>query len=246
MSDIFREIEEEVRRERYAQLWKKYSDYVIAAIALVILAAAGFQLWRYYEHKAQLKASQEYTAAQSLLEANRAEQAATAFAKLADSAPGGYAVVARLQNADALMAAGNTKEAVALYKRVAAGDDPLLAAVARIREAWAIVDTTPRLQVETLLAPLTDPTSPWHYMAREILAYSDYRSGNTAAAEKQFVELAAEDKAPIGVRQRANAMATFLKAGGDKDFGSVPAEVKPAPAKPDASKTPKKESRAKK
>ena len=102
MSDIFREIEEEVRRERYAQLWKKYSDYVIAAIALVILAAAGFQLWRYYEHKAQLKASQEYTAAQSLLEANRAEQAATAFAKLADSAPGGYAVVARLQNADAL------------------------------------------------------------------------------------------------------------------------------------------------
>lgn len=245
MSDIFREVEEEVRRERYAELWKRYGDFVIAAIALVVLAAAGFQLWRYYQHKAQLKASQEYAAAQSLLESNRADQAATAFAKLADSAPDGYAVVARLQNADALMASGNEKEAIALYKRIANGDDPLLAAVARIREAWAIVDKTPRLQMETLLAPLTDPTSPWRYMAREILAYSDYRTGKTAAAEKQFASLSADEKAPIGVRQRANAMATFLKAGGDKDYGTVPPVAKPEPAKP-AAKTSKKESPAKK
>jgi hypothetical protein len=246
VSDIFREVEEDVRRERYAQLWKRYGDYIIAAIALVILAAAGFQLWRYYEHKARMKASQEYAAAQSLLQANRADQAATAFAKLADSAPGGYAAVARLQNADALMESGNKKEAVALYKRIAAGDDPLLAAVARIREAWAIVDKTPRLQMETLLAPLTDPTSPWRFMAREILAYSDYHAGKMAAAEKQFAGLAKDDKAPIGVRQRANAMASFLKAGGDKNYGSVPPMAKPQPAKPDTAKTSKKESRAKK
>lgn len=228
MSDIFREVEEEVRRERYAQLWKKYGDVVIAAAALLILAAAGFQVWRYYDHRAREQASQQYQAAQALLDSNQADKAATAFAKLADSAPDGYAVLARLQNAGALEAAGNTKEAIALYKKVAAGDDPLLAAVARLREAWALVETKPRLEIETLLAPLTDPTSEWRYSAREILAYADYRAGKSAAAQKEYETLAAETGAPIGVRQRANAMATFLKAGGDTDYGTVP----PPPAKP--------------
>jgi hypothetical protein len=245
VSDIFHEVEEEVRRERYAKLWKQYGDYVIAAIALVILAAAGFQLWRYYQHNAQLKASQEYAAASALLSANRADEAATAFAKLADSAPDGYAAVSRLQNADALMAAGNEKEAVALYQRIAAGDDPLLAAVARIRQAWAVVDKAPTAKMQTLLAPLTDPTSPWRFMAREILAYSNYRAGKTAMAEKEFARLATEDGAPSGVRQRANAMATFLKAGGDKDFGTVPILPEPAKQKTKTSNS-KTKSRAKK
>jgi hypothetical protein len=222
VSDIFREVEEEVRRERVQKLWKQYGDYVIAVAALLIIAAAAYKLWGYYEQRAREKASNEYAAAQQLLESNRADQAATAFAKLADSAPSGYDVVARLQNADALAAEGNRDQAIALYKKIAAGDDPILASVARIREAWALVETAPRLQIETLLAPLTDPTNPWRFMAREILAYSDYRTGKLKAAQKEYETLAGETDAPIGVRQRANAMATFLKAGGDANFGTVP------------------------
>ena len=239
MSDIFREVEEEVRRERYAELWKKYGDYVIAAVALIVIGAAGYRLWLYYEQRANQQASEAYAAAEQLLESNRADQAATAFAKLADSAPSGYATVARLQNADALEAAGNRDQAIALYKKIAAGDDPLLAAVARIREGWALVESKPRLEMETLLAPLTDPTSPWRYMAREILAYSDYRAGKFDAAQKEYEMLAGETDAPIGVRQRADAMATFLKAGGDASFGSVPALPEPA-AKPADKKGPAK------
>lgn len=231
MSDIFREVEEEVRRERYEKLWKKYGDYVVAFVALIVIAAAGYRLWVYYEQRAREQASDAFAAAEQLLESNRADQAATAFAKLADSAPSGYAIVARLQNADALEAAGNSEQAIALYKKIAEGDDPLLAAVARIREGWALVETTPRLQMETLLAPLTDPTSPWRFTAREILAYSDYRAGKLDAAEKEYQTLAGETDAPIGVRQRANAMATFLKAGGDANFGTVPPPPSPA-AKP--------------
>lgn len=230
MSDIFREVEEEVRRERYAKLWKQYGDYAVAGLVLIILAAGGYQLWRYYQHKALLKASDEYGAAQALLESGHAEQAATAFAKIADNAPSGYATVARLHNADALEAAGHDQEALTLYKRVAAGDDPLLAAVARLRQGWLLADTAPRLQIETLLAPLTDPTSPWRFMAHEILAYSDYRTGKLDAARKEYETLSGEQDAPMGVRQRANAMATFLKAGGDKAYGKVPMPAAPAAA----------------
>jgi len=231
LSDIFREIEEEVRRDRYEQLWKQYGDYVIAAVALLVIAVAGFELWRYYDARQRLRASDEYQAAAALLNSNKPLDAAAAFAQLAKDAPGGYAQVSQLQAADALLAAGKTDAAVAAYKKIEGGSDEMLAAVARLRIGWAIVDTAPRLELETLLAPLTDPASPWKPMAREILAYSDYHMGAAKEALTAYEGLAADKDAPLGLRQRSEAMATFLKGGGDNDYGALPKEsAPPAPA----------------
>ena len=46
-------------------------------------------------------------------------------------------------------------------------------------------------------------------------------------AQAAFESLAKETDASSAIRGRAEAMATFLKAGGDKEFGTVP---KPVPA----------------
>ena len=56
MADIFNEIDEDVRRERYEQLWKRYGNYVIGAALLVVLATTGAVGWREYtdrQNKAQ-------------------------------------------------------------------------------------------------------------------------------------------------------------------------------------------------
>jgi hypothetical protein len=222
VTDIFREVEEDVRRERFEQLWKQYGDYVIALAALLVIGAAGYQLWRYYDAKQRATASDEFAAAQQLAQSRQSVAAAAAFARLAQDAPSGYAQIAQLQVADALLAGGHQKEAVALYKKIAGGSDEMLAAVARIRTAWAIVETTPRLELETLLAPLTDATSAWRPMAREILAYSDYHMGAAKQALAAYTALAADKDAPMGLRQRCDAMATFLRGGGDNDYGTMP------------------------
>jgi hypothetical protein len=232
VTDIFREVEEDVRRERFEQLWKKYGDYFIAGAALLVIAAAGFQLWRYYEQRETARASVTYTAAQQLLVAGQSGSAAATFSKLAQSAPGGYSQLALLQQANALYAAGNVPEAVDLYKQVAAKGDPLLAPVARIRAAWAIVESAPRSDVEALLQPLTDTSNAWHPMAREILAYSDYRAGNVAAALREFRAISKDPASPIAVRQRSDAMTTYLGAGGDANFGTVPPPPKTPPQTP--------------
>lgn len=222
MTDIFREVEEEVRRERAAKLWQQYGDYVIAGAALIVIAVAGYQLWRVYDQRQHLKASDEYSVAQQLADAGQAKEAASLFAKLSKSAPGGYASVSRLQEADALLAAGNRAEAIPLYRQIAAGDDPYLSAVARIHAGWAIVDQSPKADVEALLAPLNDAASTWRPMAGEILAYADYRAGNIQQAMAEYKTLAADSTAPSALRKRTEVMANFLKAGGDKDFGVVP------------------------
>jgi hypothetical protein len=228
VTDIFQEVEEDVRRERLEQFWKKHGDYVIAGVAIVIIAVAGLQLWRVYDQKQRIKASEEYVAAAQMLQSGQSNIAAEMFAKLAKSAPGGYATVSRLQEADALLSAGNRADAIALYKQIAAGNDPYLGAIARIHAAWVIVDQVPRSEVKALLDPLSATGKAWSPMVLEILAYADYRAGNSNAAIAEYVSLAADRDAPGGSRQRARAMALFLKAGGGRNFGTVPEPPHPA------------------
>jgi hypothetical protein len=237
VSDIFREVEEEVRRERFGKLWKEYGDYIVAGACLIVIAAAGFQLWRSYDQRQRILASDQYAAAEQLLESGETTQAADAFGRLADSASGGYKALARLQHADALMASGERGDALGLYKQIAAGDNELLGAVARIHAAWSIADYAPRAEVISTLGPLDDPASAWRPMAQEVLAYWNYRSGALKAAEAGYEAIARDADAPTPLRERAKVMAVFLEAGGDRDYGTVPAPPKPLQSAGSADRT---------
>lgn len=222
MSDIFREVEEEVRRERLEKIWKEYGDYIVAAAALLILAAAGFRLWTYYESRERARASDQYLAAEQLMESGQARAAAQIFARLGQNAPGGYAKLSQLQGANALSVSGNTPEALAIYRKLASDNDELISAIARIRAAWFLVEGAPKTEVESLIAPLAGDASPWKPIAREILAYADYHAGAIKQARAEFQALAKDPKSPSGVRGRSQAMATFLGAGAGQDVGKVP------------------------
>ncbi|HWA90220.1 MAG TPA: tetratricopeptide repeat protein [Rhizomicrobium sp.] len=233
MSDIFHEVEEDVRRERLEQLWKQYGDYIIAAVAAIAVGIAGYKLWERYETQQRLTASKTFVAAQDAAESGNVGGAAQAFGKLAKSGPTGYGTIATLAQADSLLASGNRSDAIKIYKTVAEKDTSPIAGVARIRAAWAMAEFTPKAELDSWLAPINDNSSAWRFIAREILAYSDYRAGSLAVALSEYKALAAEKDATPGQRQRAGAMATFIEAGGDKEYGTVPRPA-PPPAPPQA------------
>jgi hypothetical protein len=239
VTDIFHEVEEEVRRERYEILWKKYGDYVIAAIAVIAIGIAGYKFWQRYETQQLINASTQLNAAEKLAEGGENASAAAAFANLAKTSPSGYAELARLAEAGSLLAAGNRSEGLALYKSIAAGNSSL-APIARVRAAWAMADTAPKSELQSLLGPLTAPSSAWRFVAGEILAYADYHAGNLKAAGAAFESLAKNSDVPRTLRGRADAMATFIKGGGDKEYGSVPKPAVPqmTPANPKGSIAP--------
>ncbi len=224
MSDIFREVEEDVRKERLEKLWKSYGEYVIALIVLAVLGVGGYQIWERYQGSQADKASAALTVAQKIADPN---QAAAAYDALTKDAPSGYAQVALLSKANALASGNKTSEAVALYKDIAGKDNGPIGAVARLRAAWIQADTASRSDLESLLTPINNDKSAWRQMAREVLAYSDYKAGKTQAAAIQFDALANDAASPDPLKERSRAFAAFLKAGGAANFGTVPP---PAPA----------------
>lgn len=236
MSDIFREVEEDVRREKLEKFWKAYGDYVIALVALIILGIAGFEFWQRYQANQRDKAAIAFSAAQRISDPR---QAAQTFADLASSAPSGYRQLARLEEAGSMLAAGQRETAIALFKEIADQDKGGIGQVARLRAGWAMVDSASRSALQAELAPLQTSSGSWKAMADEVIAYSDYRNHDDAKAAQEFDALANDPAAAGAIKVRARAMANFLKQGGDKDVGTVPPVAPPAaiappgaPAKP--------------
>jgi len=222
VSDIFREVEEDVRRERLEKWWKKYGDYVIAGVSVIAIGVGGYKLWQHYELQQRLKYSSEYQSAIQLAESGQDKQAADAFAGIAKHAPSGYELVARLSQANALLAEGKRNQAIAIYMDVAKQKHDGLGNVARIRAAWAQADALSSADLKKLLDPLLQSDTSWRFMAREILAYRDYRDGKIQVAQKDYQSLADAADAPSSLRDRASAMATLLRTTGGENYGTVP------------------------
>jgi hypothetical protein len=235
LSDIFREVEEDVRRERFQKLWKAYGSYAIAALVLLFAGIGGWQFWERHQLAERQKVSDAFIAAQRI---SNPQTAAGTFSDLARTAPKGYATVARLAQAGAMLASGQRDGAIALYKQIAKDDSGTIGSVARLRAAWALSETGSRTELAELLKPLDQPGSAWRGNAREVLAYADYRAMDTKSALTKYSELAVDPESPDGLRSRAKAMVTFLKNGGAVAYGSVPADAAPQPPQAANGQTP--------
>jgi hypothetical protein len=229
VSDIFREVEEEVRRERIAKLWKAYGAYIIALLVLAFIGLGAWQLWQRHEKAEAEKAATALAAAQRI---TNPQAAANAFADLAKDAPSGYGKLARLSQAGAMFAAGQRKDAIDLYKQIANDDNGPVGAIARLRAAWGMADSASRTDLAKLLAPLDEPGSAWRQMAEEVLAYADYRALDLKAAAARYEALEKDPGSPDALRARARAMAAFLKNGGAITYGTVPPVTAALPGQP--------------
>ena len=227
MSDIFHEVEEEVRQERLRQWWKKYGDYVIAGVSVVVIGVAGYKLWQTWEQKERLKASLQFQSAVQISQAGQSDLAAQAYAQIAKKAPGGYALIAQLSQADELQSSGRVNDAMAIYMKLADTDKAGLGQVARMRAAWAQADTISTEKLKALVAPLNDGKSQWRFMAQELLAYRAMHDGQMAAALAAYKTLQTDKDAPGSIRQRAEAMVGMIETSGGRDFGTVPPPPKP-------------------
>ena len=133
MADIFQEVEEDVRRERYEQIWKKYGNYILAAAVLFVLAAGAYQAWKSYDLNQRQQISDRFQAAEQLAATGDVAKAETEFAALAKDAPSGYATLSKFYLANTYLAQNKRDPAVALLRELIANSDPVISSAARLR-----------------------------------------------------------------------------------------------------------------
>lgn len=207
MSDIFREVDEEVRREKAAQFWGKYQNAIIALAILVVSAAGGWRYYQYHTRTAAEAAGLEFQDAILLAGSGKSKEAQEAFEKIAKEGPAGYAMLAKMRAANEI-AARDKADAIKAFDAIAAtnGADPVLREAAQIRAAMLAVDTASFDDMKKRLEPLSRTSSSFRFTALELLAIAAIKAKEFDAATGWLDVLVAAPNAPESVRRRANAM----------------------------------------
>jgi len=209
---FFEEVSEELKQDRYAQLWKKYGRYFVGLAVVVVLAVAGYQYWQSERVRARETASERFTAALALVKDGKHKEAATAFAALGQDGAKGYAALARLQQAAQTIKAGDRPGAMLVLEQLANDDavDPLFREIAVIHWAYAGLDVADPAKLSDRLKPLTAKDNPWRHVALELSALYAERAGRRADAIQILTELEKDKDAPQGIRGRAKELLAVL------------------------------------
>jgi hypothetical protein len=211
VSELFDEVDEEVRRDQLKKLWDAYSIYIVAGALLIIAAVGGWRGYQYLEAKKAAEAGRAFDAALELSEQNKHVEAEAAFNNLAATAPSGYRMLARLRAA-AELATRDPQAGAKLYDDIAADRSvgPTVQDLARIRAAGLMLETASYPTMLQRLESAAKPEATFRHTARELLALSAWRANDTAAARQWLDVIANDGETPSGMRSRAEALQALL------------------------------------
>jgi hypothetical protein len=211
VSELFDEVDEDVRRDQLKQLWDRYSVFVVAGAFLIIAAVGGWRGYQYLEAKKAAEAAVAFDHAADLADQNKHTEAEAAFAKLAQEAPSGYRTLARLRAA-AETAKRDPQAAVKLYDEIAADRSVNVPEqdLAKLRAAGLLLETTTYDNMLQRLEGAAAPGSTYRHSARELLALSAWRSNNVVETRRWLDLIANDGETPASLRTRADALQALL------------------------------------
>jgi hypothetical protein len=214
--DVFREVDEEVRREQLMKLWERYQYLIIGVVLLVIVGVGGWRLYEWNLTRQSEVVGTRFDEAIELADAGKHEEAVKAFAQIAVDGTPAYRQLARLRQAAAL-AQTDPKAAAELYKQISADGnmEQVLRDVASLRAAGLLIDQGSYIDARKLLEPLAQPGRELRHAARELLALNAWKSGDRPGAMKWYAAILTDPEAPASSRSRVE-MLVALGAGDGK------------------------------
>ncbi len=212
MADIFKEVDEDLRRDQAAKVWRKYGAYVIGGAVAVVLATAGFQIWNWWYTKTQTELSDRYAAAAQLIERGDHEAAIAAFGTLADR-DGGYATLAAFNHAWLLADSGDKAAAIEIWDRLARSSaaGPAFQGAATLLSVMHQMEDGNPATLEARLAPLAEADGGYREVALELIATLALRQGDSTRAREIYTRISDDPNAPVGLRARASQMLNALQ-----------------------------------
>jgi hypothetical protein len=184
VADIFHEVEEDLRRDQAAAIWKKYGNLIIGAALVLVLAVAAHWGWKEYSTRQQLQASADFLNAAATTNLKQREAALAPVA-----ADGGiYGVLARFRLAETAIEAGDKAKARGILTEIAQDQDAdkALRDLATIQAALLELEIGKPETAADLVKDLTQEGEAYRLSALEITGLAALAAGDTAKARTTF------------------------------------------------------------
>ncbi|HSF90584.1 MAG TPA: hypothetical protein VLA51_00105 [Paracoccaceae bacterium] len=201
---FFQEVSEEVRRDKLYKFLRKYMWVFVGIVLLIVGGAAANEYL-----KAREKAAAE--AAGDALRAAQIEATSAAFAELANSeAPS--AVLARMEQAAALVAEGQKDAGVALYMQIASSSNApeIYSQLALLKAIMLGGEAMADSEFSAAIARLTAPEAPFRMLAFEQQALHLLANGQKDEAAAILRNILTSDSVTRELATRAQQLLTAL------------------------------------
>jgi hypothetical protein len=205
MANIFREVDEDIRKERYINLFRKYGVYAIAIIVIIVGTLAVIQFYSGYQVNKNEMLFAEYI---NIIENNSDDT----LEKLSDSGNtsnlflnGMYL----LKRSDLLVASGQIDQATLLLSEAIENNtlNKIHNDVAIYKLLMINIETLNIEEIKSYQNKLISEVDAF-YLIEELIAIKFLIEGQKEDAIKKFSELSTNNSVPIEIKNRS---AVFIK-----------------------------------
>ena len=198
MNELLREIEDDIRREKFDRLWHRFGRIMVGVSVVVVLATIVVVIMQNQKQNQAMEKTSAYIRGIDRMNIEDYKGAVLLFDELTADKESPYYGLALLQKAKAQTALGDKDSARKTYEQLAAqkttfGD---LAGILSPASSGALIEP--------------DTKSPFYYTQSEWKGWQLLNQGKKDDAVEIFMTLRNEPQAPMSQRSRMNDVVQYL------------------------------------
>ena len=206
MSDIFQEVDKELREEKYKTIWNKYKYYIIGIFVLFVFGVGFNSFWKQHTFNEINDRSARFFTAMELAQEDKTSAILMLqeFVKKEKDSAEYHAMIAGFTEAAIRRSEKDFNGALAIYEAISIKNISIFYKdYAKISSAEMLIALKNINDAKIILEELSSSSSDLKFIAKEYLGYIHINDGNIANAKDIFKSLAEEASVSLNMKSRS-------------------------------------------
>ena len=210
MSDILRQVDEDLRKERIIQLLKSYGIYIIVTIVVIIVSIISYQLVISKNKSENERLVEIYIQAESIKNSN---QKLEKFSELINAQNEYLSGLAELKVANFYINNGNIEKALESLDNIIDNQkyDPIINDLSLYLMLMIKLEKISYEEFSSYIDDEMIEISKFKYLFKELIAIKNFLNGDVDDARKRFQNLISDPDIPLEINTRAIKFIQLIK-----------------------------------
>ena len=213
MSDVFQEVDEELREEKYKSIWRKFRYYLIGGLILFILGIAVNAFWKDYNLKEINERSERFFTAIEMAQEDKVNAITLLeeFANQEEKNSEYNALIARFTEAAIRRSEKDFNGALVIYQSLEENNvSNFYEDYAKLSSVEMLIALNNKKDAKLILDDLISNTSDLKYIAMEYMGYLEIDEGNFSKARTIFTNIADDALSSVNMKNRSKEVLSIL------------------------------------